>query len=225
MKIGIIGAMEIEINKLIKNIKNCTENKVANRTFYTGTINDKQVVVVESGIGLVNAAITTQILIDYYKPDYIINSGIGGSLRDDIKIFDVVISTDCIEYEFDVTCFGYEKGQIPNREKKEFPTSKYLADIIESLNLRLNLHRGRIISSDKFLSDLKKRNELAKIFDASCVEMEGASIAHVCSDNNVECIIIRTISDNATDFIDYQEIEKQSAEISSDIILDILNSL
>lgn len=225
MKLGIIGAMDIEVHHLIKNIKNPRTKKIANRTFYIGSINNIDVIIVKSGIGLVNAAITAQILIDYFSPNYIINTGIAGSLNDNVKIFDVVISNSCVQYEFDATAFGYLKGQIPQRDSIEFKSSEYLTTLISHMNLDTNLHIGRIISADKFISDKNRRSELAVNFSALCVEMESGGIAHVCSDNNTEFVIVRTISDNASSLIDYNTIEEESAKISNKIILNILSNI
>lgn len=228
MKIGIIGAMKIEIDNLIEDLKEKEVATFAGRNYFSGIINNISVVIVESGIGMVNAAIATQIMIDKFAPDYIINTGIAGSLDTNVHIKDVVVATDAVQHLFDVSKYGYPLGQIPNKNVFSFESDKYLLEIISGLSLEnISIHHGRIVSGDKFISDDIHKTFLKNTFNALCAEMEGASIAHVCFDNNIPFIIIRSISDNADDnaSISYDEFEKIAADTSKTLTLKLIDSL
>lgn len=229
MIIGIIGAMNIETDLMISKLDSPKKVTYAQRDFYTGILNDKNVVIVTSGISMINAAITTQILIDRFNPDYIINTGIAGSVDNNVRVKDVVISTDAVQYQVDVSKYGYKIGQIPSKNTYSFKASDKLIDIIKNLKFDIdsNIHYGRIVSGDKFISNNSDRTYLSEYFNALCTEMEGAAIAHVCYDNEIPFCIIRSISDNADGNADisYEQFEKISADISSRFITDILSHI
>lgn len=227
MKLGIIGAMDIEVETLISNLTDSQEYTIAKRKFFIGKISGLDVVIVQSGIGLVNAAITTQILINNFNVNYIINTGIAGGLGKDVKINDVVISTDCVEYGMNAGYFGYPIGQIPGMKTYSFKASEKLIDIIKSLDLNTNIHFGRILSADKFVADSEVKDKLLKDFNGMCVEMEGAAIAHTCYENNVEFCIIRSISDNADDdaTCDYETFFMDAANFSENLVLKLIEKL
>lgn len=225
MKLGIIGAMRIEIDKILSFMDSPKVHNIANREFTLGKIYDIDVIVVEAGIGMVNAAITTQILIDKFEPSHIINTGIAGSLRDNVNIKDIVISTDAVEYRMDTGTL-YPLGQIPQMDVYSFKADEYLINKIKSIKTdKLNLHFGRILSGDKFVSNSNDKIFLQKNFDGYCVEMEGAAIAHVCYSNNIPYCIIRSISDNADDNsnLTYEEFSIIAAESSTFITLELIS--
>ena len=182
---GIIGAMDHEIDTLVKDLENKKEEIKFGLTFYLGKLKKYEVVIVKCGIGKVNAGRTTQLLISEYAPKYIINTGIAGGLSQKLKIGDIVISTDLIQHDFDVTAFGYPKGYMFTGVNKEEAT-KYIADkdlsdkvkkALEKVSENRNVFTGRVLTGDMFVSSKEKREELVKDFDGFCCEMEGAAIA------------------------------------------------
>ncbi|MGB9679918.1 MAG: 5'-methylthioadenosine/adenosylhomocysteine nucleosidase [Thermoanaerobacteraceae bacterium] len=222
-EIGIIGAMEEEVDILKKLFTSYEIKKIAGLDFYTGFIKNKNVTIVRSGIGKVNAAMATQILISEFHTKIIINTGVAGGIKPDIKIGDIVIASDALEYDFDVTAFGYELGIIPRMEDSIFRADEKIIELVKKAadqDTKNNVFIGRIISGDKFVSSKEDAKKLGEIFKAYAVEMEGAAIAHVAYLNNVPFAIIRSISDNANDeaFVDFDSFVKKAAEVSSNIV-------
>ena len=221
---GIIGAMDSEIETLLSHLENKKEEKKYGLTFYLGKLKKYEVIIVKCGIGKVNAGRTTQVLISEYSPKYIINTGIGGGLNQQLKIGDIVISTDLIQHDFDVTAFGYAKGYMFIGDKKE-PT-KYVADkelsekikkVLEKIKEGRNIFKGRILTGDLFVSSKEKREQLVQDFDGFCCEMEGAAIAQVAFLNNIPFAVLRLISDmpDGKGPEDYNAFEKEAARLSS----------
>lgn len=208
--IGIIGAMEEEVISLKRQMVVTKTTEKAGMAFYIGTIQEVPVVVVRCGIGKVNAAVCTQILIDLYDVSYIINTGVAGGLSPDINIGDVVISSDTVEHDMDATAFGYDKGVIPQMDKSFFEADEKLVQIAQkaAINALENekVFVGRIASGDQFVASMSVKGDIYTTFTAYCAEMEGAAIAHTCYLNQVPFVIIRSISDKAD----------QSAEMNYD---------
>lgn len=202
-KIGIIGAMEEEVLALREKLKVTDVRSIASLEFYVGTLNGKEVVLVKAGIGKVNAAICTQLLIDCFHIDSVINTGVAGALSDELDIGDIIISSDAIQHDMDATGFGYDKGVIPRMEESTFKADKRLIHIAqkasEVLSMHTNIYTKRIVSGDQFISDPVKKKELINEFNGFCTEMEGAAIAHACYVNKIPFVIIRSISDKADD--------------------------
>ncbi len=221
--IGIIGAMDEEVIKLKDCLTDVTIKNIASMDFFEGKLSDKDVVVVRSGIGKVNAAICAQILADIYHVDAIINTGIAGSLNADINIGDIVLSEDALQHDVDAVAFGYDVSVIPRMETSLFRADQRLIDIAKSAcedNIKdINVYVGRIVSGDQFISDKDKKDYLIKTFNGDCTEMEGAAIAHAAYLNNIPFLIIRAISDKADDsaHMDYPEFEKKA--INNSVIL------
>lgn len=200
-KIGIIGAMDEEVQRLKDMMKNVSITRIASMDFYEGTFDGTPVVVVRSGIGKVNAAICTQILEDRFGIDLVINTGVAGALKTGINIADIVLSTDALQHDLDATGFGYKVGEIPQMEKSVFEADKNLVELAEKVCREVlpsvGVHKGRVVSGDQFISDTEKKEWLVKTFDGCCAEMEGAAIAHAAYLNHLPFLIIRAISDNA----------------------------
>lgn len=221
--IGIIGAMDEEVIKLKDCLTDVTIKNIASMEFFEGKLSDKDVVVVRSGIGKVNAAICAQILADIYHVDAIINTGIAGSLNAGINIGDIVLSEDALQHDVDAVAFGYDVSVIPRMETSLFRADQRLIDIAKSAcedNIKdINVYVGRIVSGDQFISDKDKKDYLIKTFNGDCTEMEGAAIAHAAYLNNIPFLIIRAISDKADDsaHMDYPEFEKKA--INNSVIL------
>ena len=205
--IGIIAAEDKEM-KAIKDIMiNVEEINIYDLTFYKGILNNKKCLLVKCGIGKVNAARTTQILIDKFNIDHIINLGSAGALNDKLKIGDIVVGEKLIQHDFDLTPFGYEKGYIPN-VGKVFESGKSLIEKCKSIKIDdINIVPGVIASGDIFLNNVNMKEKIKNKFNADCAEMEGASIAQVCNLNNVPFVVIRSISDipNGNNEIDFEK--------------------
>jgi len=231
MRIGIIGAMEEEVSILKREMQLEEIVEYATMLFYKGKLCDKDVVIVRSGIGKVNAAACTQILADKFEVDMLINTGVAGSLDATIDIGDMVISTDLVEHDMDTTVFGDPLGQVPRMDTLSFPADKELVQKAvttnEEVNPDIKTFTGRIVSGDQFVSSPKVKDKLVKHFGAKCTEMEGAAIAHVAYLNQVSCVIIRAISDKADNSasMDYPTFEKKAIEHSVRLVRNLLTRI
>lgn len=230
-KIGIIGAMEEEVISLRRKMELKEIHQIAGMDFYEGTMNDVQVIVVRCGIGKVNAAVCTQILIDRFNPNYIINTGVAGGLHPDINIGDVVISSDTVEHDMDTTAFGDPKGVIPRMDNSFFEADKALVKCAEEAAKEvLTEHKvwiGRIASGDQFVASMKVKQEIYSTFTAFCAEMEGAAIAHTCYLNQIPFVIIRAISDKADNGaeMNFDEFVNLAARNASKMIEGIIENI
>lgn len=226
---GIIGAMDEEIAKIKEEMTDVRITAVAGMDFYEGILNGKSVVAVRSGIGKVNAGMCSQILADRFSVSAIINTGIAGSLRNEINIGDIVLSTDAVQHDMDASGFGYQKGQIPRVDTFAFKADEKLLELaLESskkVNPDINAFRGRVVSGDQFISDKDKKKWLIETFDASCTEMEGAAIAQAAYLNGIPYLIIRAISDKADDSagMDYAVFEEQAIKHSVRLLLEMIS--
>ncbi len=229
--IGIIGAMDEEVNKLKEKMQVEEIAKQASMEFFKGTLNGKDVVIVRSGIGKVNAACCTQILCDRFNVTHVINTGIAGSLNAKIDIGDIVVSTDVLHHDVDATGFGYALGQIPRMDVLAFEADKDLAKLAketcEAVNPDINVFQGRVVSGDQFISDKVVKDNILKNFDGYCTEMEGAAIAQAAYLNNVKFVIIRAISDKADDSAteDYPTFEKKAIEHSVKLVENMVGKI
>lgn len=198
--IGIISALQIEVDGLKKLMDEPEITKKAGLEFTAGKIFDKDVVLLECGVGKVNAAVGTQIMIDLYQPDVVINLGIAGSLSKQLTIGDIVISTDCVEHDFNCTELNEPRGQLWFTDEKRIsiPADKEVCDKLAECCKGLGSHvlRGRIATGDIFVTYRAKREFIAYEFNALCCEMEGGAVGHVCYMNKVPFAILRSISDD-----------------------------
>lgn len=229
MTIGIIGAMEKEITALKKDMNIEKTFEKAKMIFYIGSLYGKDVILVKSGVGKVNASVCTQILIDNFNVDHIVNTGIAGGVKEDINPGDIVISTDLLYHDVDTTVFGDKIGQIPDMDVYDFKADSDLVSKAYSIAKNVSTHnvfKGRIVSGDQFIADIDKIVYFRKTFDAYAVEMEGTAIAHTCYLNNVKFVIIRSISDRADGdaHMDYDVFQGIAIKNSVDIIKGILCS-
>lgn len=225
---GIIGAMEIEVNRIKEQMEDVSVTDKAGMSFFEGKWNGNDVVVVRSGIGKVNAAVCAQILVDTFHADAIINTGIAGSLKNEINIGDIVLSTDAIQHDMDAQGFGYAPGVIPQMEVSDFQADEKLIELAKKCCAEvcpdIQVFTGRVVSGDQFISDKKKKEWLSSQFEGLCAEMEGAAIAQAAYLNHVPFLIIRAISDKADDSatMDYPEFEAMAAENSVKLLADIV---
>ena len=228
MRIGIIGAMEEEVAQLKQEMKIEETVDYASMQFCKGQFCGKDVVIVRSGIGKVNAGICAQVLVDKFEVDVLVNTGIAGSLDADIDIGDMVVSTDLVEHDMDASIFGDPIGQIPRMDTFSFPADASLVEKAVAANQEVNpdiqTFTGRIVSGDQFISSAEAKERLVSNFQAKCTEMEGAAIAHAAYLNGVSCVIIRAISDKADNSatMDYPTFEKKAIEHSVRLIRHLL---
>ena len=228
MMIGIIGAMEEEVAVLKQDMTVEETSEYASMQFYKGVLCGRDVVIVRSGIGKVNAAICAQVLVDKFGVDILINTGIAGSLDATVDIGDMVISTDLVQHDMDATIFGDPLGQVPRMDTFSFPADPVLVGKAiaanEEANPDIKTFTGRIVSGDQFVSSAEVKDKLVQNFGARCTEMEGAAIAHAAYLNKVSCVIIRAISDKADNSatMDYPTFEKKAIEHSVRLVRNLL---
>ena len=228
VKVGIIGAMELEVSSLKGQLSGCRISKKAGMEFCEGKIGGVDVVVVRCGIGKVNAALCVQILCDDYHVTHVINTGVAGSLNNDLNIGDILISKDAVHHDVDVTVFSYRKGEVPQLGVREFPADPHLIEAAEKAisdnQPELNYRVGRVASGDQFISSSEVKERIISEFEADCAEMEGASIAHGAYLNGIPFVIIRAISDKADGSAeeDYPTFEKAAAAHCAKLVADML---
>lgn len=229
--IGIIGAMDIEIETLKSAIVNPKTEQIGDMTFYSGTINDKAVIVVKCGIGKVNAARCAQTLGDRYSVSAIINTGIGGGIGDGLNVGDLVIASSLVQHDFDVTGFGYAKGYMFVGDKNkatEYVADEKLTKLIERAALKYipceHLKSGIIATGDVFVSNAEKKQEIKNNFNALVTEMEGGAIAQTACANNIPFAVVRALSDLADGSAaeSYETFEKETAHLCATIIQSFL---
>ena len=222
IKLGIIGAMEQEVETLLGLMENKKEASHAGSTFHEGTLQGLPAVVVQCGIGKVNAALCAQILCDCYDVTHLTNTGIAGSLCSDLDIGDLVISQDAMYHDFDCTHFGYPKGQVAGMDVAAFPADDTLMGYAFQAARQIHpghVKIGRIASGDQFVSEDSLKQQITKTTLALCTEMEGAAIAQTAYRNQVPFVIIRAISDKADNSaqMDYPTFEKQAAHRCAEV--------
>ena len=214
--IGIIGAMEEEVQELIADLESAEKKTVASMDFYKGTLYGKDCVIVKSGVGKVNATLCTQILADFYRPEALINTGVAGSLDAQINIGDMVVSEDAVQHDMDASAVGDPVGQVPRMDVLAFPADPVLVKKAVEANQKANpdiqTFTGRVASGDQFISGGEKKKQIQENFHARCAEMEGAAIAHGAYLNKIPYVILRAISDKADGSVqmDYPTFEKQA---------------
>lgn len=230
--LGIICAMAIEVEGILGLMENKEEIKKAGATFTKGTVHGKDVVVTECGIGKVNAALTTQVMIDTFSPAAIINSGVAGALSEKLRVGDVVISTDAVEHDYDTTAFGDPMGLIcfAHEQRVDMPADKELTDALMKACQNLEdttVLSGRIATGDQFISDTDKRLQLGKDFDALACEMEGGAVGHACYRNKVPFAILRCISDDLTNStsMDYESFKAFAANKTTAVLSDFIKEM
>lgn len=198
--IGIIVAMKEELDEILTIMKNIEKEEIYNIDFIKGNIGNKRVIVVESGVGKVNAARTTQLLIDKFDIEAIINVGSAGALNSKLNIGDIVIADKLIQHDFDITAFNHKKGFITGVGDYihcDQKLVKKLQDITSEIkNKEYTISTGVIASGDIFCTDINMKNKIYSKFAAECVEMEGAAIAQICYLDNIPFVVIRSISDS-----------------------------
>ncbi len=227
-KIGIIGAMELEVEQLKSKMENTKITEKAGMQFYEGILNGADAVIVRCGIGKVNAALCVQILADLFQVTHIINTGVAGSLNAQLDIGDILISRDALHHDMDVSPLGYAPGIIPQMDESFFKADERLAELAlascKKVNPDIHAITGRVVSGDQFIAAKEVKDRLINLFHGDCAEMEGASIAHGAYLNKIPFVIIRAISDKADDsaHMDYPSFEKAAAVHSARLVEDLV---
>ncbi len=228
--IGIIGAMDSEVDTLFSRMTAKEKINLQHLTFYKGKLFDKDVVIVKCGIGKVNAALCTQLLILNFKVSKIINTGIAGAIGEGLKIYDFVVSTEAVYHDFDVQFFGYKLGQVPGMPET-FKADTSLVDTAMSafeqtdFSKELKIKKGLIASGDQFISGNEKKAFIISNFHPQCVEMEGCAIAQTCYENNIPFVIIRCMSDTADDSVKETYSEDTASRLSSTFLMEVIKRI
>jgi adenosylhomocysteine nucleosidase len=230
MKIAIIGAMEEEVTILREKLDHQEQQVIAGSEFTKGTYNGVEVILLKSGIGKVNAALSTTLLLDRYKPDYVINTGSAGGFHTSLNVGDVVISTEVRHNDVDVTAFGYEYGQVPGLPAAYIPDAKLVEIAVSKAEeiTDIQVAKGLIVTGDSFLNDPEKVEFIrSKFKDLYAGEMEAAAIAQVCHQFEVPFVIIRALSDIAgkESNVSFDQFLDQAAKHSADLALKIVEAI
>lgn len=231
IKVGIIGAMDEEVSILKETMELESVTNIASMEFYQGKLSGKSVVIVRSGIGKVNAAVCTQILASVFQVSHVINTGVAGSLKNEINIGDIVLSKDALNHDMDATGFGYELGIIPRMDESVFKADERILNLAEQVNQEVNpdisTYVGRVVSGDQFISDAEKKKFLVEKFQGYCTEMEGAAIAQTAYLNQIPYLVIRAISDKADHSaeMDYSEFERKAIDHTVKLVTELVNRM
>lgn len=221
---GIITAMQEEKQEIENVMENIEKIEIYNLSFIKGEINNSKVVLVESGVGKVNAARTTQILIDNFNIEAVINVGSAGAANDKLNIGDIVIGKSLVQHDFDITAFGHPKGYISNAGQYFNSDNQLIEQMKKAMkkldNIDFNILIGRIASGDIFCTDMNMKEKIRNKFEADAIEMEGAAIAQVCQLDNIPFIVVRGISDspNGNNNITFEQYLEKASQRCAQII-------
>lgn len=228
MVLGIISALNIEIDALIEKMKNVETEEISGIKYYNGSINNSKIIAAVCGVGKVNSAVCAQIMIMKYSPEYLINIGVAGGVAPEINIRDIVVADFVVQHDMDTTAFGAPLGLIPKIDMVKIPCSEKLNNLLLSAannqDNQDNIKIGIIASGDKFVNGQEDISFIVDNFNASAVDMESGSIGQVCYINKTEFTAIRSISDNADEdsHIVFDENAEKSAQTAIDLLLKIL---
>ncbi len=232
MKLGIIGAMDIEIAALKENMTDLVTHSRTGMTFFEGKLEGLDAVVVQCGVGKVNAAMCTQILCDCFAVTHVVNTGVAGSLCNDLDIGDLVISQDAMHHDFDCSVINpnYSVGQVPGMAVRAYPADERLAAMAFASAEAQNpghTRMGRVASGDQFICRRDQKEKIIHDTGALCTEMEGAAIAHTAWRNNIPFVVIRAISDKADDSaqMDYPTFEAIAAKRCAAVTMTLAGKL
>ena len=229
-KLGIIGAMTIEVETLKESLENLTVSHRTGMEFYEGTLEGLPVVIVQCGVGKVNAAICAQTLCACYGVTHLVNTGIAGSLCADLDIGDLVVSRDAMHHDFDCVHFGYEMGRVPGMEVTAFPADEAMMDYAFAAAEAVNPGHtkiGRVASGDQFVAEKALKEQIIARTQGLCTEMEGAAIAQTAYRNGIPFVILRAISDKADDSaeMDYPTFERIAAHRCASVAMALAKQL
>lgn len=229
-KLGIIGAMEEEVETLLGVMEEKTARERAGSTFYEGQLEGLPVVVVQCGVGKVNAALCAQILCDCYGVTHLVNTGIAGSLCGDLDIGDLLVSRDAMYHDFDCVHFGYEYGKVPGMDTVAFPADETMVELAYAAAEAVNPGHtkiGRVASGDQFVAEKAVKEKIIAVTGGLCTEMEGAAIAQTAYRNHLPFVILRAISDKADNSaeMDYPTFERIAAHRCAQVTQNLAKAL
>ena len=227
--IGILCAMEREIEELLENTQVEERRRLCGYEFTVGTLRDKRVVLCKCGVGKVNAAVCAQTMILTWPLRLVINSGVAGALKEPLEVGDVCVATDLVQYDVDTSAVGDAPGFVSTVEQTYFRCAEWAVDGLLQAGRDIEGVRVlpvRIATGDRFVEDQATKDRIVRLFDAAAVEMEGGAIAQVCFINGVDCAVIRAISDAATGkhAMQYRESMPMAAHISARMVMRFLES-
>ncbi len=228
--IGILCALDREIERLLKEIEQPVHKSLCGYDYVEGSLRGRQVVLCRCGVGKVNAAVCAQAMIMTWPVRLIVNSGVAGALREPLEIGDICVATDLVQHDVDTTAVGDPIGFVSTVEQTYFRCAEWAVDGIlraaESIE-GVRAMAGRIASGDQFITDQDQKDRIVRLFDASACEMEGGAIAQVCFINGVDCAVIRAISDSSSGRhqMEYREFMPMAAETSAKVVLKFLENL
>lgn len=224
--------MEVEVQFIRGKLANPVETVISGIHFFEGELYGKQVVVTQCGVGKVNAALCTELLINSFGVTHVINTGVAGGLDSRLSVMDIVVSTDAVHHDMDAVAFGYAPCQVPGIDTVAFPADEMLIKAVESAyqkgkeegRLKHKVIRGRVASGDVFVNSADKKKTIIELCGAACCEMEGAAVAQVCYLNKVPFAIIRCVSDLAEHTDEVYKEEEAAAESSyiTDKVIEVL---
>lgn len=225
--LGIIGAMAEEVELLLADLQGARAESRAGVTLHFGELDGVPVIITQGGIGKVNAAMTTVTLIAAGAAQ-VIFTGVAGGVHPDLRVGDIVVSTDCVQHDVDVTALDYPLGEIPG-EAASWPADEHLRRLAYAAasTLPVRAVEGRVASGDQFVASPEKVRWLAQTFGAACAEMEGAAVAQVCAKCGVPFVVIRSVSDTADHSakVDYRQFFPQVARHAKQVVRQMLASL
>lgn len=224
MRIGIIGAMQMEVDNLKEAMEHQSVETISGVNFVSGTVGEAEVVVAMCGVGKVFAAICAEAMILKYSPDMIINVGVAGTLTKDLSVCDVAVATDVFQHDMDTSALGDPVGLVSGLNQIYFPTDEKMKTLLCEVLKEKGIHyvTGPIATGDLFMHDPDKKARIRDDFRAIAAEMEGGSIGHVCTVNKVPFAVLRSISDGDGGAMDYQTFAEKAAAVSSEVVLGFI---
>lgn len=227
--IGIIGAMQIEVELLIDALENKSMETISGYDYYHGHLCGQEVVVAKCGVGKVNAAVCAQTMILTYHPNLVINTGVAGGLTSKLSIGDIAVAKDLVQHDFDTSAVGDPVGFVSTVNRLDFPCAEWVVNGILSAVNALNL-KGEIVrvaSGDQFISQREDKMRIVSLFQADACEMEGCAIAQVCLINNTECAVIRAISDSmdGEHHIEFAQFVDMASRNSASVLMKFLENI
>ena len=229
-KLGIIGAMQEEVETLLSRMENKKELRKAGSVFFEGVLEGLPAVIVQCGVGKVNAAMCTQVLCDLFDVTHLVNTGIAGSLCAELDIGDLVVSRDAMYHDVDAVHFGYPYGKVPGMDVIGFPADEAMMNYAHAAAEAVNPGHtkvGRIASGDQFVAEKALKEKIIAVTQGLCTEMEGAAIAQTAYRNGIPFVILRAISDKADDSaeMDYPTFERIAAHRCAEVTMSLCRQL
>jgi len=230
MTIGILGAMQIEVDLLLSGLENMHCDHISGYDYYSGKLCGQSVIIAKCGVGKVNAAVCCQTMILTYKPDLVINTGVAGGLSKKLNIGDIAVAKDLVQHDVDTTAVGDPVGFVSTVNRLDFPCAQWAVDgIIAAVNAQENLKGEivRIATGDQFIEHRPDKERIVSLFNADVCEMEGGAIAQVCYINNTDCAVIRSISDSmdGEHHIEFAKFVGIAAENSANVLMSFLKGI